>query len=80
LPTHWVVPFEQAPAHVPAVQTYGHAAPLFCQLPLESHICGCCPLHCRLPGVQTALPHEPPLHTYGQLAPLFCHAPVPSHT
>jgi len=29
------------------------AAPLFCQVPVPSHVWGCRPLHCTAPGVQT---------------------------
>ncbi len=38
---HWVAIGEHDPAHAPAVQTFGQAAPLFCQAPVASHFCGC---------------------------------------
>ena len=34
---HCRSPGLQVPAHAPALQTYGHTEPLFCQLPPTSH-------------------------------------------
>ena len=86
---HWVAPGVHAEAQAPAVHTLAQGAPVFCQVPLASHVCGCWPLHCSAPGVQTpvhvaaaepASPEDwPPLQTYGHVAPCACHAPVESH-
>jgi hypothetical protein len=43
----------QTPVQVPALQTYGHALPLFCQAPVVSHVCGCRFMHCLALGAQT---------------------------
>jgi hypothetical protein len=56
--THCVVPGVHDPAQVPELHVYWHAAPLFCQLPLPSQLCGWLPLHCVAPGVQ--VPVQPP--------------------
>lgn len=58
----------------------GHADPIFCHCPLESHVCGCGPLHCLLPGRHTPV-HAPlpVLQTKGHLAPMSCHCPFASH-
>jgi hypothetical protein len=29
---------------------FEHALPVFCQVPVESHVCGCWTLHCVLVG------------------------------
>jgi hypothetical protein len=57
-----VAPGEHAPAHAPAVHTLAQDAPLFCQVPVASHICGCSPLHWRELGVHDP-EHVPALHT-----------------
>ena len=46
-------------AQVPALQTFAQAAPVFCQTPFASHICGCRFMHCLALGVQ--LPVQVPL-------------------
>jgi hypothetical protein len=70
-----------AAAHAPVAveQTVQppHAAPLFCQVPVASQVCGCMPLHCFAPGVQTPV-QAPPAQTYWQAAPVFCQAPFAS--
>jgi hypothetical protein len=45
LPEHCVAPCVHEPVHEPELHTYWHAEPLFCQVPVPSHVCGCCPLH-----------------------------------
>ncbi len=57
-----MAPGEHAPAHAPAVHTLAQDAPLFCQVPVASHICGCSPLHWRELGVHDP-EHVPALHT-----------------
>ena len=73
---HSVAPLEHAPVHMPALQTFGQGVPELCHVPVASQVWGCCPLHWRAPGAQTALPHEPAAQTYGQVAPVFCQVPV----
>jgi hypothetical protein len=71
----------QLAAEAVAEHTYWHGLPVFCQVPVLSHVCGCRLLHWWLPGVQ--LPLQVPellLQTYWQALPLFCHAPVLSQT
>jgi hypothetical protein len=58
LPTHWVLPGEHEPTHVPPLHTLGHGPPVFCHAPAELHVWGCWPLHCIAPGVQ--LPEHAP--------------------
>jgi hypothetical protein len=69
-------PGEQLPVHMPVVmlQTYWHAVPVFCHMPLASQVCGCIPLHCFAFGVHAV--QVPPLQTFGQAAPLFCQVPA----
>ena len=62
LPEHCVAPGVQEPAHDPLLHTNGHALPVFCQVPVEPHVCGCWPLHCVAPGVHNPV-HEPELQT-----------------
>jgi hypothetical protein len=71
----------QVPLQVPVVllQTLVQAAPVFCQVPVLSQVCGCCPVHCLFPGVQVPLQVPVvPLQTLGQAVPVFCQAPVVS--
>jgi hypothetical protein len=90
---HWVAPGVQPVVHVPELHVLAQGPPEFCQVPLPSHACGCCPLHCVAPGVhapvQAAAPRRPaseapasavtpPAHTNGQVAPWFCQLPVAS--
>ena len=44
--TGFVCPGPHTPAQAPAVQVWldPHAAPVFCQCPVPSHVCGCWPL------------------------------------
>jgi hypothetical protein len=56
------------------LQTAVHAGPMFCQVPVASQVCGCCPLHCVAPGVHVP-PQAPPTHTYAQTDPEFCQVP-----
>ena len=60
--THCVVPGVHDPVQVPELHVYWHAAPLFCQLPLLSQLCGWLPLHCVAPGVQVPM-QTPELQT-----------------
>jgi len=55
---------------------FEHAVPST-QLPLPSHDCGVCPLHCFAPGLQVP-EHAPPLQTLVQAVP-FCQLPFESH-
>jgi len=69
----------QLPVHAPALHTYGHTVPMFCQVPFASHFCGWRALHLSESGVQ--LPAQaPPLHTFAQGVPMSCQAPVASQT
>ena len=74
---HWLEPGVHAP-QLPPVQALEHAAPLACQVPVESHDCGCKPLHWSDPGEQTPV-QAPPLQTYEQGLPLFCQVPSEPH-
>jgi hypothetical protein len=60
-----------APAHMLAVQTLGHTAPLLAQCPVVSQSCGCRPLQRVAPGVHSHAvePTHAPVHT----APLVVH-------
>jgi hypothetical protein len=79
LPEHCVALVVHEPLHVPLLlQTYSQALPVFCQVPVSSHVCGCRPLHWVEPGVHEPL-HAPPLHTYGHVVPVFVHAPDELH-
>ena len=40
LPEHCVAPDEHALAHTPLVHTLEQDAPLFCQVPVASQVCG----------------------------------------
>jgi hypothetical protein len=81
LPEHCVAPGVHDPAHDPLLQTYWHADPELCHVPVESQVWGCRPLHWEAPGVQLPLQVPvAPLHRYGQLAPLACQLPVVSQT
>jgi hypothetical protein len=75
---HCVAPDEQDAAHAPLVQTPVHAVPVFCQVPVVSHVCGCCPLHCIVPGVQVPV-HAPATHANGHVAPVLTQLPLVSH-
>jgi hypothetical protein len=79
LPEHCVAPGVQDPeTHAPLLQTPAHAAPLFCQVPVLSQVCGCDPVHWVAPGVQ--LPVQVPLwQTYAHVDPVFPHVPVLLH-
>ena len=67
------------PVHVPALHTYGHVAPVFCQAPVALHVSGCWPLHSWVPGVHEPL-HAPLTHAWlAQGEPLFCHVPAALH-
>jgi hypothetical protein len=83
LPEHCVAPAVHEAVHCPFVHTGvppEHAEPLFCQVPVESHVCGCCPLHWVELGEHTPV-HVAvaALHAYGHVAPVFCQVPVASH-
>jgi hypothetical protein len=59
---HWRAPGEQtALPHEPAAHTYGHVAPVFCQVPVLLQVWGCSPEHCAEPGVHTPV-HVPDTH------------------
>jgi hypothetical protein len=64
-PAHSAWPGPHTPPHVPATQVLpaAHALPLFCQVPVESHVCGCWTLHCTVPGVHTPV-HAPLAHAW----------------
>jgi hypothetical protein len=70
----------QLPLHVAVLllQTNWHAVPVFCHVPVSSHVCGCCPLHWVAAGVHEPV-RVPPLHTYGQVDPLLVHEPDALH-
>ncbi len=76
---HSVAPELHAPVQAPALHTLVHGEPVFCHVPVVSHVWGCCPLHCVAPGVHTALPQVPLVHTYGHVAPVLCKVPVLLH-
>jgi hypothetical protein len=59
------------PVQVPALQRYGHAAPL-CHCRLALHVCGVVPLHCLVPGAHA--PQVPAEHVSSALQ-VFPHAP-----
>ena len=66
-----------APVHIPEVQTFAHAAPLFAQWPVASQSCGCRLLQRVVPGVHShALdPMQMPVHT----APFATHCALALH-
>jgi len=81
LPSLQAVPVCGAQLDVAAVQVVhaAHAAPTFCHAPLESHVCGCGPLHCLVVGEHT--PVQVPLaaaQTNLHAAPSSAHWPVRS--
>jgi hypothetical protein len=81
LPSVHVVPFVTGPQVPVAITHIVHApqtVPLFCQVPVASHICGCAPLQVTSPGLQMPV-QVPVLQTFGHAVPVFCHVPVASH-
>jgi hypothetical protein len=62
----------------PPLQTKGHAAPLFCQVPLVSQTCGCGPLQPSALGAHEPAQAPPLQAAVVQAAPLFCQTPVAS--
>ena len=62
---------------LPALHTVAQAVPVFCQVPVVSHVCGCSPLHCIEPGEQTPA-QLPSLHVLVHGVP-DCQVPVMSH-
>jgi hypothetical protein len=71
---HWVDPVVHA-LQLPAVHVLEHTAPLFCHVPLLLQVCGCKPLHCIDPGVQTPV-QMPPAQTYVHRLALLCQVPL----
>jgi hypothetical protein len=69
----------QVPVAVAQAEHPVHAAPVFCQTPLVSQVCGWAPLHCVVPGLQTPV-QAPPLQTKGHAVPMFCQVPLESQT
>jgi hypothetical protein len=46
-----------------------------CHTPLALHVCGCRPLHCVAPGVQTPV-HAPDTHAWFEQAEGELHCPL----
>jgi hypothetical protein len=67
-----------AATQVPLLHTFAQGEPALVQLPLESHVCGCWPLHCLAPGVHVPV-HAPPTHAKAHVVPMLCQFPVVSH-
>ena len=75
---HWVEPEVHAATHDPLLQTFAQGAPVLVQLPVESQVCGCCPLHCCAPGVHVPV-QDPFTHAKAQVVPMLSQFPVVSH-
>ena len=78
-----VWPGAHTPVHAPVAVThvrFAHAEPLLCQLPVESHVWGCWPLHVTEPSAHAT---QAPFKHVGvglvQGGPTSCHPVEPPH-